>query len=993
MRRTKLGVILFLAAALLSARQDVQICGTHPENHKEALALHRQARRLLALKGGVARSRASIAAARDVGDIAILDDSDGVVARRNPFNLDRRTVRFTPGAAEATAYKFDTAETAYDTDAAANGTALAGLGDDDSREVVLPFSFTFYGVRYDRLYVNSDGNLTFAVPDNATADRSVGRMVAGAPRISPFFADLDPSRAGTVRVLSQASRMVVSWVGVPQYSSIGTGPLNTFQVVLSPEGRIQVSYQAIGSRSAIAGIAPGKLLGSAAIVALSTPSERQFTGALLERFTDVEEIDIVAAAQKFYESHEDAYDYLIFYNNVGVSSDSAVAYEISVRNEQAGIGREPVNDGAEYGSTSRLQAVINTGPLSNYPRDPNAVVPLRSIARDTPLTIIAHEMGHLWLASASVRSPVDPELRLMTGRQGAHWQFAFNSEASVLEGNRILDQGPGARPRFRTVATVEGYSPLDQYLMGFRPPEEVPPTFFVMNSGQNPSRSPQVGVSFDGDRRDVDISEIIAAEGRRTPDHTVAQRRFRIGFVLIAATGVDPLPEEIEKLDTFRREFEAFFERASGGRATADTSLRRAVTFSMSPAGGVLRGSTAAATISIAKPAEAALTFRLTARNGMAGVPASVSIAAGQSSVRFDVTGTQAGVEEVAVTPGDARYASAEGRVQVLGSSAGLRLVGVSGDKQRVPTSGVVAAPVVARVVDANNLRYAGVTVRASSSTGAVESASAVSDRDGLVRFQWRPGTGANPRLTLSLADSAASTLVFTTSPGRPAIDPDGVVNSASGRFALAPSGLATVWGTNLAGGAAPVSAALPLPRQLAGVRVLFNSVAVPLLFVSDRQINFLVPSSIDGNSAEIFVEFTDEGTTDRSAAITVPVRFNDPGVFAAPGSQIAAAVVVGTAETTATRPVAGGELLAIFGTGLGALMQSSIVTLAETLRVPEVLIGGQRAEVLFSGGAPGFPGLYQVNVRVPAGLPAGPQSLIFRIDDAVSNEARVVVR
>lgn len=843
------------------------------------------------------------------------------------------------------------------------------------------------------MYVNSDGNLTFAAADNVTADRSVGRMVAGAPRIAPFFADLDPSRAGTVRVLAQASRVVVSWVGVPQYSSIGTGPLNTFQVVLFPDGRIHVSYQTIGSSSAIVGIAPGQLRGSLAIVSLSVPSDREYAGALLERFTNVEELDIVAAAQKFYETHEDAYDYLIFYNNIGISADAGVAYEISVRNEQAGIGRSPVDEGLEYGSASRLQAVINTGPLNNYPRDPYAVVPLRSITRDTPLTIVAHEMGHLWLASASVRSPVDPELRVMTGRQGAHWQFAFNSEASVLEGNRIVDQGPSVRPRFRTVATVEGYSALDQYLMGFRAPEEVAPTFMVMNSGQNPSRSPQIGVSFDGDRRDIDISEIVAAEGRRTPDNTVAQRRFRIGFVLITAAGAAPVADEVDKLDTFRREFESFFERASGGRATAETSLRRAVAFTMAPAGGVLRGSTTSASISIAKPTESALTFQLSTRNGMARTPSTVTIPAGQSGVRLDVTGVEAGVEEVTVTSGDGRYASANGRVQVLGSASGLRLAAVSGDKQRVPSSGAVASPVVARVVDVNNLRYAGVPVRASTTGGSVESASAVSDRNGLVQFQWRPGTGANPRLILSIPDSAESALVVTTSPGRPVIDPDGVVNSASGRFALAPSGLATIWGTNLAGGAAPASATLPLPRQLAGVRVLFNSVAVPLLYVSDRQINFLVPTSIEGNSAEIAVEFTDAGTTDRSAPITAPVRFNDPGIFAAAESRIAAAVVVGTADTTATRPVAGGELLAIFGTGLGALLPSPIVTLAETARVPEVLIGGQRAEVLFSGGAPGFPGLYQVNVRVPAGLLPGPQTLTFRIDDAVSNETRVIVK
>ena len=70
----------------------------------------------------------------------------------------------------------------------------------------------------------------------------------------------------------------------------------------------------------------------------------------------------------------------------------------------------------------------------------------------------------------------------MLGYQSAHWNFLFNSEASLLEGNRIQDNGAGVSPRFQTTATVEGYSPLDQYLMGFRSAQDVPPTFYVANA-------------------------------------------------------------------------------------------------------------------------------------------------------------------------------------------------------------------------------------------------------------------------------------------------------------------------------------------------------------------------------------------------------------------------------------------------------------------------------------------------------------------------------
>src|SRR5205814_6595468 len=155
----------------------------------------------------------------------------------------------------------------------------------------------------------------------------------------------------------------------------------------------------------------------------------------------------------------------------------------TVRNQRTGYGDTIVEAGGDYGSPRRLQAVLNLGPISQYPSDPNQILLSRYSARDTPVTVLAHETGHLFLAFASVKDPQNPDLRPMLGRQSAHWAFTFNSEASLLEGNRIQDKGAGASPRFETVAVTEQYSPLDQYLMGFRPKEEVPTLLYVRGSG------------------------------------------------------------------------------------------------------------------------------------------------------------------------------------------------------------------------------------------------------------------------------------------------------------------------------------------------------------------------------------------------------------------------------------------------------------------------------------------------------------------------------
>src|SRR5688500_4972948 len=90
---------VLLCASLLEGRQEKHACDTHALTSLEQVELHRQSRRSgnrRLLKYNAARAASAPALIADVGDIAVLDDVDGVIARRNPFNLQDKTLRFIP---------------------------------------------------------------------------------------------------------------------------------------------------------------------------------------------------------------------------------------------------------------------------------------------------------------------------------------------------------------------------------------------------------------------------------------------------------------------------------------------------------------------------------------------------------------------------------------------------------------------------------------------------------------------------------------------------------------------------------------------------------------------------------------------------------------------------------------------------------------------------------------------------------------------------------
>lgn len=542
-------VFLLLAAALSASDPDTApSCGTAPDGSDHLLAQHRywtQTQVGAALAGDIRDV--------DVDHVAILEDRGDLVARRNAFDLDRSALRFVPNPAGG----FDPVPMGGALEPAG---AAVTLGDNDALALDLPFPFPFFGRSHDRVFLHADGSLTFGAPDAGPGERSMARFLSGPPRVAGFFRALDLSRGGALTSRLGADRAVFQWTGVPGGGQINR---NTFQVALLPSGEVEIVYGEMQSREALVGMAPG---GSFDLTAadLSRAQPRGARGALVERFSETDRLDLVSTVRRFLSSHADAFQQIVVYTTRPLNPvPGSLAFEINVRNDVRGIGQDLVDHGVEWGSAERLESVVFMDTIDAY------------LERDG-FEILGHEVGHRWLTRLRFRDPGGHGNGLL-GRGLVHWSFFLDSDASVMEGNEIEDRGGG---RFETVDFARGYSALDQYVMGFRAPETVPPFFFVERADDfRPNRAyrfttaPEAGVSFTGVRRDVRIEDVIAELGPRVPDHAHAPRVMRQAFVIVGDAQAPVTETRRRAVARIRARFVDDYARATGGRAAVDSTL------------------------------------------------------------------------------------------------------------------------------------------------------------------------------------------------------------------------------------------------------------------------------------------------------------------------------------------------------------------------------------------------------------------------------------
>ena len=541
----------------IRAEKRLRVDGGSRYNVVNALALHKS-RQVSEARNSRTQGPADHV---DVGEIAVIQDEGDVIAPPNAFDLRGAGVRFTRNGAGG-----------YDT-RRIEGTFRDTLGrqlnltDDDSASAPVTFGFPFYGATVTEAFVNSDGNVTFTESDSASTERNIARLLTGPPRVAPFLADLDPSAGGRVYVNAAADRYTVTWCSVRGFDSQRT---ITTQMTLLPDGSIEFVYGTgtTGLADAVVGVSPGRT-GEFAPADLTATASGEGDEAVGERFAESGELDTVALLQKFYASHPDNYDQLVIWTDAPLV-DGAFAYESTVANEIRGIGVPIFDASRDFGSAGRLRSIAVMDWIGKYPEDPRQ----KFLGENSTVSVLGQEVGHRWLAFFDFRDHTGARSGALLGRDEAHWSFFMDSDASVMEGNDIEDLGGGS---FRTVGAVSRFSLLDQYAMGLIEPNEVP-TFFYVQSPTNTSRTsssaPQIGLTFNGTRRDVLIQDIIAVMGDREPSAAASPRIHRQAFVFVSSSGNTPSAETIANVDRIRLAWESFFLEATDGRMTAVTNLR-----------------------------------------------------------------------------------------------------------------------------------------------------------------------------------------------------------------------------------------------------------------------------------------------------------------------------------------------------------------------------------------------------------------------------------
>jgi uncharacterized protein (TIGR03437 family) len=362
---------------------------------------------------------------------------------------------------------------------------------------------------------------------------------------------------------------------------------------------------------------------------------------------------------------------------------------------------------------------------------------------------------------------------------------------------------------------------------------------------------------------------------------------------------------------------------------------------------------------------------------------------------------------------------SFSGNVTLTGSGLSLQvpylfLVGSGVAANMIPLTngyfeGLAGGPIVGGIISFRLVDAYGVPVSAAPVTftprGGVtlQAASATTDAYGIAAAVPILPSVATTSCSI-VAVAGGMRMTFSGSAvAQPTISSGGVLNGASfdASAPIAPGSYISVFGTAL-GQSYNYPTTTTLPMVLDYIMVSFDvpsaGISVPgrITYISPTQVNLQVPWELQGQPearVKVILNYSNGNV------VAVPLSDYSPAFFEV-GSGAVAALDTNYKLVSTSNAQSAGQVVMLYANGLGPVTHqpasgepAPYSPLAQTKTLPVVTIGGKPADVSFSGLAPGFAGLYQINVTIPSGLTAGNQPITVSIGGKTSKTSNIAVQ
>ena len=196
----------------------------------------------------------------------------------------------------------------------------------------------------------------------------------------------------------------------------------------------------------------------------------------------------------------------------------------------------------------------------------------------------------------------------------------------------------------------------------------------------------------------------------------------------------------------------------------------------------------------------------------------------------------------------------------------------------------------------------------------------------------------------------------------------------------LAPGEVITIYGTVLAEpGASLAAPPPPLSTTLVDTTVTVAGIPLPLYYVSDTQVNAVVPYALSSNSLNAPLQILVQRGNTLSQPVYVTVATAEPAVLGTPGTitDYPSNYPANPYYTvSASMPAHAGDTILLYCLGLGAVTppvaDGGLPTGISDAAPIKMMIGDQTATVSYQVLSPQFPGLYQVTAVIPSGVTTG---------------------